>query len=53
MRSFLLNRVVKGGAIPGNKQLQERYLPEVYNIEKNVIKDLIKDMPASVMFDET
>uniref|UniRef100_A0A671UTJ3 U1-type domain-containing protein n=1 Tax=Sparus aurata TaxID=8175 RepID=A0A671UTJ3_SPAAU len=25
MRSFLLNRVVNGGAIPNHKQLQERY----------------------------
>ena len=30
-----------------------RYLPEVYNLEKDVLKNLIKDMPVSVMFDET
>lgn len=53
MRSFLRNRVVNGGAIPGHTQLQERYLPEVYKMEKNVIKDLISDKPVSVLFDET
>ncbi|KAL7394851.1 hypothetical protein ABVT39_005418 [Epinephelus coioides] len=53
MRTFLKEKVVNGGAIPGFHQLQERYLGAVYQKEKEELKIHLAGKPVAVIFDET
>jgi hypothetical protein len=52
VRNFLLTRVRNGGAIPGGQQLQENYLADLYRIERDKLKALLKDEYVAVIFDE-
>lgn len=51
LREFLKSRVVNGGAIPKRTQLRE-YLFDVYECEKQELKDKISKKNVAVMVDE-
>jgi hypothetical protein len=52
VRNFLTQRAKNGGAIPGEYQLQDVYLPALYEEERTKLKEIFKDQPVGVMFDE-
>ena len=51
MREFLLSRVVNGGGIPKGTQLQDHSL-DVYELEKEELKQKIKEANVAIMVDE-
>ena len=52
MRAFLDKHVKNGGAIKRTHTLQETYVPDLYHVEKNKLKDHLKEKPLCVIFDE-
>ena len=52
MREFLKKHVKNGGAIPGGYQLQDVYLDDVANIDKENLISLCKGKKICVIFDE-
>jgi hypothetical protein len=52
VRNFLTQRVKIGRAIPGGYQLQDVYLPALYKEERTKLKEVFKDQPVAVIFDE-
>lgn len=52
VREFLTGEVKNGGSIPGSHQLREAYLPDVYNVAKNKLKELLRNQKIAVIFDE-
>ncbi|XP_068756552.1 CGG triplet repeat-binding protein 1-like [Montipora capricornis] len=51
MREFVLSRVVNGGAIPKGTQLRDHLL-DVYELEKEELKQKIKEANVAIMVDE-
>ena len=51
MREFLVSRVVNGGAIPKSTQLLDHLL-DVYELEKEELKQKIKEANVAIMVDE-
>ena len=52
VRNFLLSRVRNGGSIPGGHQLQENYLKDLYNIERDKLMKCLENEHVAVIFDE-
>ena len=52
MRAFLQKHVRNGGAIPKSKQLAEVYLSDVYLVERDRLKEVLRDKPVAIIFDE-
>ena len=52
LRKFLSSRVINGGAIPKASQLRDYYLFDVYQMENNELKDLVKDKQVALIVDE-
>ena len=52
VRGFLNNHVTNGGSIPGYNQLQDQYMPSVFECEKQKLIDLLMDKKIAVIFDE-
>ena len=52
IRNFLSTHVKNGGSIPGYNQLQDVYMPDVYQREKENLIDLLKNKKLAVIFDE-
>jgi hypothetical protein len=52
IRNFLQQCVRNGGAIPGANQLQEAYLPDLYTVELQKLKEYLAHKKIAVIFDE-
>lgn len=53
MRTFFSGHVRNGGSIPGSHQLRERYLPELYEVARENLKQKLQGKKLCVIFDET
>ena len=51
MHEFLVSRVVNGGAIPKGTQLRDHLL-DVYELEKEELKQKIKEANVTIMVEE-
>ena len=52
VRNFLLSRVRNGGSISGGHQLQENYLKDLYNIDRDILMKCLENEHVAVIFDE-
>ena len=52
MREFLKTRVSNGGAIPKWSQLRDYYLFDVYQVEREVMKEKVKGKKVALIVDE-
>lgn len=52
VRQFLKTRVLNGGAIPKCSQLRDYYLFDVYQVEREVMKEKVKGKKVALIVDE-
>lgn len=52
-QSFLVSRVTNGGAVPKSDQIVNGYLPDLYAMSKEKLKNILRDQKVQVQCDET